>query len=112
MPGLALTLVLGLAIALLAFAPISSDALPGSDKLHHFLAFAVLAFPLPFARPRLVWPVIVIVSLYGGLIELVQPVFGREASWGDLVADALGALCGGLLGALCGKICRRLGIIG
>lgn len=66
LPGLALTLVLALAIALLAFAPISSASLPGSDKLHRFLAFAELAFPLPFARPRLVWPVILTVSLYGG----------------------------------------------
>ncbi len=116
LPGLALTLVLALvlalAIALLAFAPISSATLPGSDKLHRFLAFAELAFPLPFARPRLVWPVILTVSLYGGVIKLILPVFGREASWGDLVADVPGALCGGFPGALCGKICRRPGIIG
>ena len=59
-----------------------------------------------------VWPVILTVSLYGGVIKLILPVFGREASWGDLVADVPGALCGGFPGALCGKICRRPGIIG
>lgn len=105
--GITLTVVLGIVIAFLTLAPISSKGVPGSDKLHHMLAFGALAFPLPFARPRLVWPVIMGVSAYGGLIEVIQPFFGREASWGDFLVDILGATLGGLLGAQSGKLFRR-----
>lgn len=105
--GITLTVVLGIVIAFLTLAPISSKGVPGSDKLHHLLAFAALAFPLPFARPRFVWPVIMGVSAYGGLIEVIQPFFGREASWGDFLVDILGATLGGLLGAQSGKLFRR-----
>ena len=31
---------------------------------------------------------------YGGLIELVQYLFGREPSWGDFIANAIGAIVG------------------
>jgi VanZ family protein len=109
--GLALTIVLGVVIAFLTLAPISSKNVPGSDKLNHLLAFMALAFPLPFAQPRLVWPVILGVSAYGGLIEIIQPLFGRGAEWGDFIADVLGASLGGLLGARCGKWFRRLRIV-
>src|SRR5690606_13313899 len=92
--GVALTLVLGIVIAFLTLAPISSNVVPGSDKLHHVLAFAALAFPLPFARPKLALPVALGVIAYGGLIELIQPYFGRTADWGDFLADVIGAILG------------------
>ncbi len=101
--GVALTLALGVLIAVLTLAPISSKNVPGSDKLHHALAFAALAFPLPFARPRLVVAVILSVSAYGGVIELLQPAFGRSADWADFLADIIGAIIGGAVGAQCGK---------
>jgi VanZ family protein len=106
--GVTLTVLLAIVIAFLTLAPISSKGVPGSDKLHHALAFAALAFPLPFARPGLVWPVILGVSAYGGLIEVIQPFFGREASWGDFLADVIGAVLGGVLGAQSGKWLRKL----
>ena len=109
--GLAATIVLGVTIAVLTLAPISSKNVPGSDKTYHLLAFMALAFPLPFARPRLVWPVILGVSAYGGIIELIQPVFGRGAEWSDFIADVIGATLGGLLGAQCGKWFRRIQIV-
>ena len=101
--GVALTLALGVVIAVLTLAPISSKNVPGSDKLHHALAFAALAFPLPFTRPRLVFAVILSVSAYGGVIELLQPAFGRSADWADFLADIIGAIIGGAVGAQCGK---------
>jgi len=105
--GITLTITLGLLIAFLTLAPVSGKNVPGSDKLHHLLAFMALAFPLPFARPSLVLPVILGVSAYGGLIEIIQPFFGRNADWGDFVADFIGASLGGLLGAQTGKWFRR-----
>jgi hypothetical protein len=101
--GVALTLALGVVIAVLTLAPISSKNVPGSDKLHHALAFAALAIPLPFARPRLVFAVILSVSAYGGVIELIQPAFSRSADWADFLADIIGAIIGGAVGAQCGK---------
>lgn len=109
--GLAATIVLGVVIAFLTLAQISSENVPGSDKTYHLLAFMALAFPLPFARPRLVWSVILGVSAYGGVIEIIQPFFGRGAEWGDFIADVIGATLGGLLGAQCGKWFRRLQIV-
>jgi len=105
--GVAMTILLGIVIAVLTLAPVSSRDVPGSDKLHHVLGFAALAFPLPFARPRLAIPVVLGVIAYGGMIELIQPYFGRSAEWGDFLADILGAALGGVLGAQSGKWFRR-----
>jgi len=44
----------------------------------------------------LVVAVVVAAILYGGALELLQPFFARDAEWGDLVADAAGALLAGL----------------
>lgn len=103
-----LTVLLAIVIAFLTLAPISGKGVPGSDKLHHSLAFAALAFPMPFARPGLVLPFIFSVIAYGGLIEVIQPFFGREGDWGDFLADIIGAVLGGVLGAQSGKWLRRL----
>lgn len=105
--GIAATVLLGIVIAVLTLAPVSSQDVPGSDKLHHVLGFAALAFPLPFARPRLAIPVALGVIAYGGMIELIQPYFGRQAEWADFLADGLGAVLGAGLGALAGRRFRR-----
>lgn len=90
-------------IAVLTLAPVSGQDVPGSDKLHHVIGFAALAFPLSFVRPRLALWVALCVSAYGGLIELIQPYFGREAEWADFLADILGAALGAGAGALAGR---------
>jgi VanZ family protein len=106
MISVTLTIVLAVVIAALTLVPMSGEGIPGSDKLHHVLAFAALAFPLPLAHPGLVWTVILGVSAYGGLIEIIQPFFGRDADWGDFLADFVGAVVGGILGAWSGKWLR------
>lgn len=105
--SVAATILLGVVIAVLTLAPVSSADVPGSDKLHHVLGFAALAFPLPFARSRLAIPVALGVIAFGGMIELIQPSFGRTAEWGDFFADMLGAVLGAALGAQSGKWFRR-----
>ena len=92
--GSAVTLVLAVIIAVLTLAPMPSGGPAGSDKLYHVLAFACLAFPLPLVRPRLALWVVLAVTAYGGMIEMIQPLFGRQAEWGDLVADGIGAILG------------------
>ena len=75
----------------------------GSDKSIHLVAFAALVFP--FARTRrfgLTWPLIG-GSFFGGLIEVIQPLFGRSADMYDWIADILGVICGIALAKL---LCR------
>ena len=69
---------------------------PGSDKLHHFIAYAVLAFFATLSRVRFMNVVFVglLVIAYGGFIEIVQPHVNRFGDWQDFWANTLGAVSG------------------
>ncbi|HZV85043.1 MAG TPA: hypothetical protein VFF48_08665 [Brevundimonas sp.] len=61
------------------------------DKAAHFAAFGLMLWSLGvlFRRiPRLVLAIAAVAI--GGAVELIQGQVGRDASWGDLLADALG----------------------
>ena len=105
--GSAITAGLAMMIAALTLAPMPAGGSSGSDKLYHFVAFASLAVPLPLVRPRLAIWVVLGVIVYGGLIELIQPVVGRQAEWLDLVADTVGAVVGAMTGRQIGFCFRR-----
>jgi len=82
-------------------------AAPGSDKLHHFIAYAALVFPVACSRPKR-WLVIVAGFLaYSGLIELIQPYVNRYGEWLDLGANAIGLLVGILLAFFVTVLARR-----
>lgn len=80
-----------------------------ADKLAHFAAFFVLVFvPVVTAPGRWRW-ILPSAIAFGGLIELVQPQFGRHADWLDFWANNAGAVCGALLGVLSSRpLLRRL----
>jgi VanZ family protein len=99
--------------AAVAFAILAASLLPGSasgaaggavgpvgvDKLLHVVGYAVLAAVALAAlrRPngREVLAVVVLVTAFGGAVELLQaPISGRSVSVLDLVADAVGAVLG------------------
>jgi VanZ family protein len=73
------------------------------DKLIHLLLFMVLGLLILFGRqinskiwrkPQLWWIVSMLIS-YGLLLELFQILVpGRNFSWMDLVADAIGVIIG------------------
>ena len=65
-------------------------ALDGTDKLVHLIAFAALAFPLARTGRFGLIPVFVFASVFGGIIELIQPSFGRSADMQDWIADVAG----------------------
>ncbi len=72
---------------------------PGQDKVSHALAFGVLAClwdgSLAFSSRRRRLYLAGLVSLvYGAFIEVAQALFtaGRQAEWGDLLADLAGIL--------------------
>lgn len=93
--ALAATLALLIAITYLTLAaPGSLPRVSGGDKLHHALAFAALVFPFVVARPRWALRTFAAAIAYGGLIELIQPSFGRSGEWADLLADTIGAAVG------------------
>ena len=72
----------------------------GTDKVVHLIAFAALAFPLARTGRIGLIPVVVGASAFGGLIELIQPSFGRSADMQDWIADIAGVALGILLALL------------
>lgn len=63
------------------------------DKAAHFVAFGVILLCLGLLFSRLPRIVLVIGAvIVGGAVEIIQGLTGRDASWGDLLADGLGAL--------------------
>lgn len=92
--GSVVTVILAVVIGIITLATVPSGGPAGIDKLYHIIAFAMLAFPLPFVRPKLAIWVVLVVFAYGGTIEAIQPFLGRQGEWTDLVADGIGAVCG------------------
>ena len=93
-------IILFVIITVLSFTPIQLSGSFGPisvDKAYHFVAYFCLALPLPILRPRLTIWVVLGIMTYGGLIELVQYLFGRESSWGDFIANAIGAIVGAMI---------------
>ena len=72
----------------------------GMDKLVHLIAFAALAFPLARTGRIGLVPVFVGASVFGGLIEVLQPSFGRSADMQDWTADIAGVALGIMLALL------------
>lgn len=67
----------------------------GWDKANHLLAFSVLAILGCWSYPARKLQILACLLAYGGLIELLQALTPyRFAEWGDLLADALGLVCG------------------
>lgn len=83
------------AVLYLALDPRPAFTGTSSDKVNHVLAFFTLAVLL-----RLGWPqyrvVLALLGLLGLgiLIEVLQYFVGRDAAFGDLLADAAGLLLG------------------
>jgi VanZ family protein len=87
-----------LTVLVLALIPLkqSSQGIPHADKMAHAVAFAGLSMLAVAAWPYR-WPRIAIGMLgFGGAIEIMQGAFtvSRQASWLDLLADAVGIALG------------------
>ncbi|WP_439478260.1 VanZ family protein [Brevundimonas sp.] len=61
------------------------------DKAAHFIAFGLILWSLGvlFRRLPRTWAALLAIAL-GAAVEVVQRYVGRDPSWGDLLADALG----------------------
>lgn len=81
-------------------------ALPGTDKAGHLIGFIILTLPCAILYPRALKWLLPFALLFGGGIEMIQPIFGRQGAWPDFYADVVGAGTG----ALAGLITRRFAI--
>ena len=87
----------------LSASPPTPPGILGWDKLLHAAAYALLALAvaqylqlhIADSRRAAIYAVL-LATAYGGLMELLQLTLqtGRTAEWGDLVANAVGALAG------------------
>ncbi len=88
--------------------------LPGlrmSDKIAHFIAYIILGGSALAAAARKGIPELLIVaavcSLFGGLIEIVQPLVGRSREIVDFLVDVAGSALGAGLVLAVRAVARR-----
>ncbi|MGF1763076.1 VanZ family protein [Aliivibrio kagoshimensis] len=91
---LALTVLMSITVlSLLPLAELPPNV-PGSDKLHHFIAYAALMFPITLGKPKHLWFIALLLVGYSGGIELLQPYVNRYGEWLDLAANSGGLFMG------------------
>jgi len=97
-----------LTITGLSLSPLDSlPSAPGSDKIHHLIAYAALVFPVALRQPnRWLWFVVFFIG-YSGLIELIQPYVNRYGEWLDMLANTAGVVCGVALATAIRTVRRR-----
>jgi len=94
----ALTLVMLTTITVFSLLPLNAlPPAPGTDKTHHFIAYALLMLPTALRKPAnwIIWGLFFI--LYSGAIELIQPFINRYGEWMDLFANSAGVICGAMI---------------
>ena len=99
------TVVIAVLIGLATLTPV--EKLPdvsGSDKLYHLISFAILTLPIAVIRPKAVWVIFILSVVYGGAIELLQPLVDRNCELADFLADASGAMLGMALSKAFGRL--------
>nr|WP_319495558.1 VanZ family protein [uncultured Desulfobacter sp.] len=101
----ALTLLILTAITLLSLLPVAVlPPAPGTDKTHHFIAYAMLMLPVALRKPAN-WILFgVFFILYSAAIELIQPFVNRYGEWLDLFANSVGIICGVIIAWLINSI--------
>ena len=75
-------------------------SVPGTDKTHHLIAYAVLMFPTALRKPNK-WILFGLLFIaYSGAIELLQPYVNRYGEWLDMAANTTGVVCGLIIAEL------------
>ena len=99
-PSLAygLTIIIAVAIIGLSLSPLETlPPAPGGDKLHHFVAYGALAFPLAFIKARHLTIYLICFIALGGAIEWIQPYVNRYGEWADFGANFAGVIMGWMM---------------
>ena len=99
------TVVIAVLIGLATLTPVDElPAVSGSDKLYHLISFAILNLPIAVIRPKAGWVIFILSMIYGGAIELLQPLVNRNCELADFLADTSGALLGMTLSKAFGRL--------
>lgn len=115
------SILVALAIIVLSTIPVPEvkplEEVPLFDKWVHFLMYAVLSVAMWWDRRSRHQPIsagyyilmLILPSLLGGLMELVQAYLTtcRSGDWLDAVADAIGAIIGTILCYVIGLIWKE-----
>jgi len=105
---LLITVIVLSIITILSLLPVEDlPKVSGSDKLHHFLAYAFLTLPVAIKKPKNWQLILLTFVLYSGCIELIQGLFHRSGEWLDLVANISGLFFGLLLAQLIISVMKR-----
>lgn len=76
-----------------------------NQSLILFAIFAAMVFAASVERPRFSVYWIILAICYAAVIEMFQPLTGRDPSWLDILLLSEAGLFGGLLGGLFGVLC-------
>ena len=79
---------------------------PGSDKTHHLIAYAAVAYPTALRKPKRWLAIILCFAFYSGLIEIIQPWVHRYGEWMDVQANIVGLILGVMLAKLTNRLMR------
>ena len=82
-------------------------SIPGSDKIHHLIAYSALAIGVGLRRPSNYVLIIIFFSFYSGLIEIIQPYVNRFSEIEDFLFNNLGIFIGLTLGIFINKIINK-----
>lgn len=101
----AFSLITLTAITTLSLWPLDElPSVPGTDKIHHIIAYAFLMIPTALRKPNK-WLLFGLFFIaYGGAIELLQPYVNRYGEWLDLAANTAGVVLGFLIAELLNSI--------
>jgi hypothetical protein len=99
-----ITIFIGVVIVILSLWPLATlPEVPGSDKTHHFIAYATLMFPVVIGKRERLYGYFLLYLMFSGTIELLQPLVNRYCEWQDLLANGLGLLFGWIIAKLASK---------
>ena len=97
----AFTLVILLTITLLSLWPLDQlPPVPGTDKTHHLIAYALLMLPTALRKPAN-WVLFGLLFIaYSGAIEILQPYVNRYGELMDMLANTAGVAFGAIAAGL------------
>ena len=102
------TFLILIIITFLSLYPLKEKpSIPGSDKIHHLIAYSALSIGVGLRRPSNYLLIIVFFSFYSGLIEIVQPYVNRFGEIEDFLFNNLGIFIGLTLGIVINKILNK-----
>jgi VanZ family protein len=113
-PALFRTTAVGIvfAIFVLSLIPNPPGAVPGGDKLHHFIAYGscMFAWAMALSTPKSRFIALILICAMGVLIEFLQGWSGwRTFEVADMIANALGATFGWIAARVQAVLVQRYG---